>query len=303
MFKNIIGCFSVIAMLWLTGCEKEEYEFGEMVAPSNLSITAEIEGQDANNPYGDGSGNVHFKATADNTITFEYVYNGSKRLVPSGETTYGFGVTGINTYTVTVVARGVAGVVTTETIEVEVLALYSPPADLLTMLTNDSSRTWRIKSEAGGHFGLGPVGGGFNEWYAANAFDKEGTGMYDDRYVFNIDGTFTHVTNGINDGGGNDPSGTIFGRASMVPELGVTGGTQNGDDLENVPYDDYNESWSLSAPGGVETISLTGLGFLGYYTGGDHTYKIESRSANEMTLRTTDGNNEFDWGFILIAED
>ena len=41
---------------------------------------------------------------------------------------------------------------------------------------------------------------------------------------------------------------------------------------------------------------------MGYYIGGNHTYIIEDRGPNEMVLRSTDGNGEFDWGFILIAE-
>ena len=42
-------------------------------------------------------------------------------------------------------------------------------------------------------------------------------------------------------------------------------------------YGDYSEQWSLSAPGGVETLSLTNLAFTGYYTGGNHEYIIFSR--------------------------
>ena len=53
---------------------------------------------------------------------------------------------------------------------------------------------------------------------------------------------------------------------------------------------------------GIETLNLTGIGFLGYYVGGNHQYQILSRSANEMVVKTTDGNGQFDWGFTLIAE-
>ena len=127
--------------------------------------------------------------------------------------------------------------------------------------------------------------------------------MYDDRYTFNIDGTFTHNVDGTNDDPVNDPTGTVFGRKGLIDELNGTGsGTENVDDIENYPYEDYTEQWTLTAPGGTETINLTGIGFIGYYIGGDHTYEIEMRSANEMVLRSTDGNGGFDWGFILIAE-
>ena len=88
-----------------------------------------------------------------------------------------------------------------------------------------------------------------------------------------------------------------------IDELGgVGGGTPNGDDIENYPLSDYSEDWAIIAPGGIETITLTGTGFMGYYIGGSHEYVIYVRSENEMTLRSIDGNDEFDWGFILIGE-
>ena len=118
--------------------------------------------------------------------------------------------------------------------------------------------------------------------------------MYDDRLTFSSDGTFTHVTNG-----------TIFGRDPfIVNDLGPnTTGNVNGADIENYVYNDYSETWTLTAPGGVETISLSGIGFIGYYTGGNHTYEIFDRGVpNEMILKTTDGDATFDWWFIIVLE-
>ncbi|MBC3847398.1 glycoside hydrolase family 16 protein [Winogradskyella echinorum] len=298
--------YSLLTMfLVVTSCQEDDADFGEVVAPSNIQITVDIVGADANNPNGDGSGVVNFTTTATNAISYQYVYNGSRTSAPNGEQSYNFANLGLNTYSVTVIAFGTGGASTSETIDVDVLSLYEPPADLITMLTADSSRTWRIKSETGSHFGLGPVGGGFNEWYQASAEEKAGVGMYDDRYIFNVDGTFTHITNSTNDDGGVNTDGTVFGREVLIDELNGTGGpgTANGADIENYPYSDYTAQWSLSAPGGVETLSLSGIAFLGYYIGGDHTYKIEMRSANEMSVRSTDGNGEFDWGFILTSEE
>lgn len=301
-FKYLL--FSLLSILLVTNCQEEDATFGEIIAPTNIQIEVDIQGQDADNPNGDGSGIVNFTATADNVISFQYSYNGSVSSAPSGAQTYNFSVLGLNTYSVTVIAFGTGGASSSKTIDVDVLSTYEPPADLITMLTANSSRTWRIKSEAAGHFGLGAIGGDLNGFFAAPPEDKAGVGMYDDRYIFNSDGTFTHITDNTNDDPDIDPSGTVFGRTGLIDELGGTGvGTANGADIENYPYDDYAAQWFLTGPGGVETLNLTGIGFLGYYIGGDHTYIIESRSANEMTLRSTDGNGEFDWGFILIAED
>ncbi len=256
------------------GCQENDFSFGEIITPSNIVITAEIVGADAANPNGDGSGVVNFSATADNAVSYKYVFNGSETVALSGKHSISFSTLGLNTYTVTVVASGTAGVSSSKTIQVQVLSTYSPPADLQTKLfgfdpanpTAASSRTWKIQSSKPGHFGLGPVGGTIpTEWYGAAPDEKVGLGMYDDRITFHSDGTYSHVTNG-----------TIFGRdPHMVNDLGPnTTGNVNGADIENYVYNDYTESWSLTAPGGVETISLTGVGFIGYYCGGNHKYEI-----------------------------
>jgi len=302
--KNIFKIIAIaIVFLGTFACQEEDQEFGDVTIPSNITITADIVGADADNPNGDGSGVVNFSTTADGALGFAYIFNNNRIQSPDGKATISFSTLGLNTYTVSVIVYGTGGASSSETIEIEVLSTYEPPADLITMLTNDSSRTWRIKAESNGHFGLGPIGGDLNAFFSAPANDKEGVGMYDDRYVFNIDGTFTHITDNTNDGEGTNPDGTVFGRDPLINELGGPGGgTVNGADIENYPYQDYQEQWFLTGPGGVETLNLTGIGFLGYYIGGDHTYIIESRSPNEMTVRSTDGNGEFDWGFILIAE-
>jgi len=294
--------FAAILMLTLFNCQEEDQEFGDIIAPTNMIIQYDIVGADATNPNGDGSGVVNFTTVADDAISYQYIFNGAISTAPGGEKNYTFSTLGLNTYTITVVAFGRGGISSSETVQLDVLSTYDAPADLITMLTSDGSRTWRIKNEGPGHFGLGPVAGIFNEYYGASPDDKVGVGMYDDRYTFNIDGTFTHVTDTFNDDPTEDTSGTVFGRKVLINELGGSGGTENGDDIENLIFSDYNAQWAVIAPGGVETIALTGLGFIGYYTGGSHEYIIEMRSENEMSLRTTDGNGQFDWGFILVAE-
>ncbi|HEY5688211.1 MAG TPA: glucan endo-1,3-beta-D-glucosidase [Yeosuana sp.] len=296
--KYILGVF--LALLVFT-CQDDEAELGALIAPTNIDLTVDIVGADATNPNGDGSGTVNFTANADNATAIHFVIQNITKLAKGGSVSHDFTVLGLNTYPITVIAYGTGGMSSSKTFEVEVLSLYEPPADLLTMLTSNSSRVWRIKGEAKPHFGLGPVVvetpdkeiKDFTpfEWYSAGANDKDGLGMYDDRYTFNIDGTFTAVTNG-----------DVFGRITLIDELGGSGGTVNNADVENYLYDDYTEQWSLSAPAGVETLSLTGLGFVGYYAGGNHKYIIFSRSADEMVLTTTDGNNEFNWWFTLVPE-
>lgn len=300
--KNIlILTLALPVLLW--SCQEEDFELGDITAPSNVQVDVEIVGADADNPNGDGSGVVNFKATADNALSYQYVFNDVVSGADNGERTYEFTTLGLNSYAVTVIAFGTAGASTSKTVVVDVLSTYSAPPELLTFLTGDGSKSWRIKSEAGGHFGLGPVGGNPFEYYAANAGDKANSGMYDDTYIFNIDGTYQHIVNSENDADGTNPEGTVFGRDGLVQELGgVGGGTADGADILNYAYTDYTGQWSLSAPGGVETISLTGIGFIGYYTGGDHRYQILNREGTDLVIKTTDGNGEFDWGFTLTPQ-
>ena len=296
--KNLKYILGVFIALSLFACQKDDYEVGDLIAPSKIDISVDIVGADATNPYGDGSGAVNFGVTADNATAFHYVIQNQTKLAKGGSVSHDFTELGRHVYPVTVIAFGTGGVSSSKTIQVEVESLYAPPADLLTMLTANSTRSWKVAGELPEHFGLGPIGGDrFGEYYP-NGGDqtnaKAGAGVYDDRYIFNVDGTFTHITNG-----------TVFGRDPLINELGGSGGTVNGADIENYEYPDYSAVWSLSAPGGIETLSLSGIGFIGYYIGGNHKYEIYSRSANEMVLRSTDGTNgtgEFDWWFRLIPE-
>ncbi len=299
IFKTL---FVAIAFL-VVGCEEETYEFGEITPPSDIAVTAVIQGADEANPYGDGSGIVSYTASGEDAISYKFIFNESETVAPSGEHTYLFSNTGVDTYTVTAVAIGTGGVTSSVAINTEVLVTYEPPADLLEKLFGNGEKTWRVKSEAQSHFGLGEVNGNDfdNIWWRAAPGEKSETGMYDDRYIFNIDGTFTHITNSVN----GDNTGTIFGRERpLEADLGPTDEAPNGADIENYPYNDYTETMTISAPGGIETISLTGYGFIGYYSGGNHQYMIMDRGTpGELVIKTTDDIAEFDWWFIITDEE
>ena len=290
--KYLIIFLSLV--LVFSSCETENYQFGDIIAPTNLTITPEIVGKTATLPFGDGSGKVNITAKANDAISYKFIHNGVETVKASGQLTYNFGNTGINKYTITVVASGTGGVTTSTTIEIEVSVVYAPPADLVTSLTGNSSRTWRIKAEADGHFGLGPVGGSIPvQWYDAKANEKSNSGMYDDRFTFSSNGSFSHNV-------GADK--WVFGRKVLIEQLNGPGGVADGDDIIQYPFTNNAGQYTITAPSGVETISLSGKGFIGYYVGGTHKYRIFKRSANEMILSTADGNNGFEWWFTIVPE-
>lgn len=308
--KYITGL--VVLLFLLVGCEDENFEFGDVIAPSNIEITAEVIGQDVDNPNGDGSGVVNFSANADDALSYTYSYNGIQSSMPNGEITYNFSELGTNTYTVTVIAVGTGGITSSRTIEVDVLALYEAPDELKTLvygfdLANPNSATskeWRIKAESDGHFGVGPAEEVNPIWFSAPAGDKAVTGMYDDRYIFNSDGTFEINTNFSNDDEAASNEGTIFGQATALDQaFGDQGLTPNGNgEHENYSRENYTGTWSLTAPGGQETLTLTNQGFFGFYVGGSGSYSILTRSATEMMIKTI-GDDGLSWFFILTTEE
>ena len=89
-------------------------------------------------------------ATANDAISYKFIFNGAEEMVASGVLEKTFYAVGLNSYDLTVVAYGTAGSPTSTTLSIEVLATYTPPAELVLALTGGSSKTWRVKSETGG---------------------------------------------------------------------------------------------------------------------------------------------------------
>lgn len=287
----------MFSVMLFTSCQEDDLGLDTIVVPSNITVSTIVSE--------DGSGIVEFDARADNAITYKYVFgNGETKVAPGGAYSHAFSESG--DYTVSVVAYGTGGTSSSTTVDVSIFVAYEPPQDLIDKLVGDGSKEWRIYAEVPKHFGLGPIDDTeIAQYYGAPSNDKSGTGMYDDRYIFREDGTFVHITDNTNDEPETNPEGTVFGRINFIDELGGCADCEvQGADVLNIPYNDYTENWAVIAPGGAETIALTGRGFIGYYTGGDHRYEIYDGSIpNQLILRTTDGNNEFDWWFILTSED
>lgn len=293
--KKLTYLLLAIQCVFLISCEEENFDFGEIINPTELAFDVEIIGADIDNPFGDGSGNVVFSAAAKNALGFKYIINEVELPSPSGKLEHLFTDSGLVEYTINVVAIGTGGVQSNIIEKIKVLVSYEPPLDLINMITLNSQRIWRIKSDGPDHFGLGPpLQDDPFAWYSASPGEKSYTGMYDDRYIFNLDGTFTHIT-----------EGTVFAFEEYINnDIGASGEVANDlGEIDHYPLEDYIANWALSAPGGQETLNLTGIAFIGFYVGGNHQYKIIERTSNEMVLQTTEGDLSLNWHFRLVAVD
>lgn len=298
-FLKFVTTFLTLSLIF--GCQ-EEYEFGYLTKPTRLKIDYVIEGSDSENPYGDGSGIVHFNVSADNAIAYKFDFDGDEVIGSTGIRTKTFSKTGINKYNINVVAIGTGGISTSTNITIEVNSIYEPPADLIELLTGSgvSPQYFRVFSElpgiqnVQGHFGLGPYGGIIPfEWWSAPRNDKSYTGMYDDRYLFKSDNIFVHGT-----------SGTIYGHNGLLDQdfgEDPNAETGYGDEYKHYPLENYEEAWEISAPEEILTLSITGKGFLGYYTG-TNEYRVISYDDNTITLVTESALGDFSWWFTLIAD-
>ena len=167
------------SLLILSGCSEPEYDLGPLSAPTNITVETELVGQTEDAPYGDGSGEVIITVTADNAIAYKIDYGTTSglNLVPfNGQTTRKYTKTGINTYTLTIVAYGPGGTATNITQDVTVESVFTPDLEIVSALTGDGSKTWVVDKASAGHFGVGPWSdsSGWPEWWSAAVNEKVG---------------------------------------------------------------------------------------------------------------------------------
>jgi hypothetical protein len=298
-FKYI---FVFISFFALTSCEidsfseEEQYILGDLNSPTALTVSAEIVGVSNDKPNGDGSGTVHFSASAEKALSYKFIYDGKEIMAPDGRTTINFAVNGTNTYVVTAVAMGAGGTTTSKSMDVTVYASFRPTEEFVKKLTNNSSKTWVLATDQGGYVGVGPSDSTWPAWYSADPFSRADYGSDDDEWTFTdngltqgLGGSFTHKTNG--------------GCAVKFEYAGDVGGTsENVDDTHaNFALENYSGSFTVTAPGGVETITFSGYGHIGLYTG-TQNYTIAFTSDDSAELTTIDAHGR-KWYYKIKAKE
>jgi hypothetical protein len=284
----------------MASCQKDDFAFGSIDTPTNLQVTAEIVGKTADAPDGDGSGMVKLTATADNTISYKYVFSdGTSENSPNGKFTKRFTKTGVNTYTITLIATGRGGVASNITLDVTVLSNFSDD-EAVQLLTGGTSKKWYWSASEPGHLGVGQNDGNetknyYPNHYQAGAFEKAGSPtsscLYDNELTFSLDGD--QLKYQLNNGGA-----TFFNAAFAS----VAGGSGPSDSC--LTYDAGGiKTVSLSPSESVVTknkdhatqtrgtmLTFSDNGFMGYYIG-QNSYEILSITANRMVVRAVMGGD------------
>ncbi len=291
---KIIGLFSLLVVLSITGCKKEEYSFGEMKTPSGLALTTTVVGADNANPTGNGTGAVAINVTATNAITYNVDFgDGNTTLVPSGKITYKYTTPGVKKYTITVNAIGTGGIISTISKSVTVYVAFEIPTGILANLTGGSSKVWIADKGAPGHFGVGPgPNQGANEsffpsWYAAGPDSRAADGFYDDEITFSKDAN-NNVSIDV------DNKGNTFVLGAAVSYYGLTGGegafpiATAG--VKRLSFMNATSNSTAAISTRIQfQVPGNGLVMVG---AGSNMYEIIALTSTTMTLRTigVDGN-------------
>lgn len=273
----------------IVACQKEEYSFGEIKTPSELALDIVVEGADASNPEGNGSGYVQIEANATNAITYKIDFgDGITRMVPGGTVRYRYGTPGTQEYVVTVNAIGTAGVVSTISKKVAVNVIFEIPAAILSSLTGNGSKVWVTDNQAAGHIGVGPADAFEPIWYQASPDEKAFTGcFYDDEITFSRDAN-NRVSMSV------DNKGASLIQGASVGSYGFSGPEDCYPlDVSGVRALTFSDATS-GAPASVSTriqFSVPGNGAINFATGAN-VYEILSITENTIHLRNigVDGN-------------
>lgn len=283
----------IVAVLFITMFSCNDDNTIATVTLSNLTVNSEISD--------DGSGTVTITASAQGAKSYTFDFgDGTTGESLTGFTVKVYEIEGQNSYTVTITAIGTDGSSLTETIQISVNVPESESAfaEIINLLTSDSSKTWYLAAALPGHLGVGPARDGIDgdwwypKWYSAQAFEKCGSGdsdcFCDDELTFSLGGS-GEVSYEL------DNKGRTFFNAAHKDIVG-------GAEVDDFCYDfdtSGTKNVSLSmVSGNVPEAETTGVqidfsdgGFMSYYVGSS-TYEILSIDEGMLHVRTYDTMND-----------
>lgn len=281
-------------LIVISGCQKDQYDLGDLVAPTDLQISYTIIGVDPDNPNGDGSGQVDFTAMANKAITYKFEFDDGKdpAIAGGGKVTHMFSINGLNSYNVKVSAIGTGGITTSQVATIEVFSSFSDP-EAIQFLTGGSSKKWYWAADQTGHLGLGPNDMKYENgehtypaWYQAAPWEKVESTMYQDEFIFStedgVNVTFEHI----------NPTGEAFIQGLYASELGL--GDEGSHPFEfggvkNVSFSPSNSIATVDGQYRGTTMNYSDGGFMGFYAGTSE-YEIIEVTENVLRVRLVQAN-------------
>ena len=177
---------------------------------------------------------------------------------------------------------------------------YAPSASTLEKLHGGSSRTWKLDTETEGYVAVGPLWASSPIWYQAAPGSRADLGSDHDRWTFGNDGTLSHTTNG--GCAVKTEYAAELGEVDESLDLDNPQGNLFDNTYKNFPISDYTGSWEIVAPGGLESIQLSGApAHFALYTG-TPIYQLSFISDSKILLRAIDSYAR-KWWILLIAVD
>jgi len=275
--KNIF--YYILLLVLVVACSPEEYS-----APANL-VPEDVDWgyaeTDVVNEY------ILFNNTPGTTSLWD-LGNGATAEGDSAVARYTFA--GEYNVKLTVISQG--GTVTVEdmisTDQDNPAFLSGYPYD---ELTGGGQQVWAVDGYYKGAFGLGPTLENPTEWHADNAGAREGKGLYDDRFTFQVTEAGLTVT--------QETNGDVYANGGWAADLGPTDGHQEeggGDFIMPHEGGDFVVNYSSAK------LSITNNGFLGYYAGASE-YEIITLTDELLEVAFWDSNANFYWYTRFVPVD
>lgn len=293
-FNKYISFF--VALLFVVSCQDDDQTFGDINSPNGLEVEAIILGVSEEFPDGDGSGLVNFTAIANDAISYKYIFSdGTEVNSPSGILQKRFNTSGVNTYTVTVLANGTGGVSSSITFEITLFSDFKDE-QAVAFLTGGTSKKWYFAANEPGHLGVGPnnddvANNWWSNYYSAQPFEKAGAPesscLYDNELIFSLDNDGI-LKFELNNGGNTFYNAAFhnFGGGDLCLPLDTSG-------QETVILSPSESILVTTNPEKTRGTAMTfsNGGFMGYYID-QTTYEILEITENRMVVRAVMGGNE-----------
>jgi hypothetical protein len=268
------------AIIIVIGCKKQDYSFGKIITPTDVTLATVVEGADAANPNGGGSGRVTITTGATGAISYKIDFgDGNTQIASGGDIVHKYAAPGTFDYTITVSAIGTAGVTSTVSKKITVFVSFDIPAAIVQNLTNGGSQTWVIDRLTPGHVGVGPADGYTSSYYSADP-NQRAECLYDDEITFTKDAN-NNISMVVNN------KGQSFFIAGATVFYGKAGGDNCYDlNVTGVRKLAFMDATSGSTSSNSTRIQFTvpGNGLIAFGTGGN-TYEIMELTATTVTLR------------------